>query len=583
MALNRNARYVSQSGNIIIELRCGSQTDSEFYYLPDDMFVGDLEISGSFDDDLPIGIPNAMTCKMKINTDSFTSEMAELGAWIRTNDTNMIPNVWIIYKNNVVDFIGVQEPSLGVKHSIKAKEFELNLTSIHKFAMEKISFSLDTPTNVSDTELDAVITDYVRNNGTWQGVSNYDITGWGRTKFVNFYPWIYDVWIKKISFVIDVLLRNAVGLEWIHNKELPTLYKPVLADNGEKPTEVLGLFEVKAIAEIWQSESETFNLSDLKGGLLQTYYQQFKTVWNFYKIFLRGNAKRCEIKHVGYIAINDASYKPSLGINLNEIFICNNSSSPIIIESDDIEATSKDDVINEPYNTYRSVTNRNMINRGTDVRQIEVITDGGSTAKNRYETFCCAGTQGNTVEFHYTSNPYGFAHYAYSAYKANMGTSVPCTQLLYNETINNDANVWGDKLKVADYAKIPCVYGTNEFIECSELSYNNTLFNIDGIENFNNAINQRQANGYAKLCADIINEVIAKRQTTVNITLDISKVSINDLGTEFTLNIADLYKTNYFYDNIEFGTKAILTNIKINYTKGTADCTFFIRSDIYAS
>ena len=73
MALNRNARYIMQSGNIIIELRCGTQVDSEFYFLPDDMIVGDLEISGSFDDDLPIGITNAMSCKLKINTEAFTS------------------------------------------------------------------------------------------------------------------------------------------------------------------------------------------------------------------------------------------------------------------------------------------------------------------------------------------------------------------------------------------------------------------------------------------------------------------------------------------------------------------------------
>lgn len=588
MALNRNARYIMQSGDIIIELRCGSSIDSEFYFLPEDMIVGDLEISGSFDDDLPIGISNALTCKIKINTESFTSEMAELGAWIRDNEAPIQrPNVWIVYKNNMVEYIGVQEPSLGVKHTIKAREFEINLTSIHKFALEKIQFQLDTPTNVSDTELDAMITDYIKVAGTdCKGLSYYRILGWGRTKFVTYYPWIYDIWLKKISYVIDYVLRNPTPLEFVINKQLPTFYKPVIADDGTKPNTEMAYSELKAIAEIWQSESETFDLSDLKGGLLQTYYQQFKTLWNFYKIFLRGQAKRCEIRHVGSISINDANFKPSIGIILNELYIVDNSFTPIVIESDDVEATSKDEVINEPYNTYRSVTNRNIVNRSADVRQVEVITSGGSTAKNRYETSCCIGNSGNTVERHYKSEvaALGFEHAGVTEYQASTGTSIPCTQLLtYKADGYNPNRYWGKWLKIADYCKIPCVYSGGEFIETGELSYNNTLINIDGLDNFNKAINQRQSNGYAKLCADIINEVIAKRQTTVNITLDISKVSVNDLGSEFTLNISDLYKTNYFYDNIEFGSKAILTNIKANYTKGIAECTFFIRSDIYAN
>lgn len=588
MALNRNARYIMRYKDIIIELRCGSQVDSEFYFLPDDMIVGDLEINGAFDDDLPIGISNALTCKIKINTESFTSEMAELGAWIRNNETApQIPNVWIVYKNNIVEYIGVQEPSIGVKHSIKAKEFELNLTSIHKYALEKIQFLLSTPTDVSDTELDAMITDYIKVIGTdCKGTSYYRILGWGRTKFVNYYPWIYDIWLKKIGIVIDVVLRNSTPLELVINKQLPTFYKPVLADDGTKPTAEATYFELKAIAEIWQSESEIFDLADLKGGLLQTYYQQFKTLWNFYKVFLRGQAKRCEISHVGSISINDATFKPSIGIILNELYIVDNAISPIVIDAENIEATSNDEVISEPYNTYRSVTNRNMVNRSTDVRQVEVLSSGGSTAKNRYETFCCIGNSGNTVELHYKDevSALGFEHAGVTEYQASAGTSIPCTQLLiHNIPAYNPSGYWGEWLKIADYCRIPCSYSGGEFIESDELSYNNTLMNIDGLDNFNKAINQRQSNGYAKLCADIINEVIAKRQTTVNITLSLDIVGINNLGMEFTLNIADVYKTNYFYDNIEFGTKAILTNIKANYSKGTADCIFFIRNDIYES
>ena len=68
MPLNKNARFILDNVNYTIELRCGSVVDGEFYFLPDDMIVGDIEVSGAFEDDLPIGIANALTCKIKINT-----------------------------------------------------------------------------------------------------------------------------------------------------------------------------------------------------------------------------------------------------------------------------------------------------------------------------------------------------------------------------------------------------------------------------------------------------------------------------------------------------------------------------------
>ena len=91
-----------------------------------------------------------------------------------------------------------------------------------------------------------------------------------------------------------------------------------------------------------------------------------------------------------------------------------------------------------------------------------------------------------------------------------------------------------------------------------------------------------QQSGLVRLCNDINAEVLCRKQIWIELTILNNKISANDLGKEYLFDFHKLFKLNYFYDEITFGTRGVLVSIETNYVTGESKCKFFIRSDKWA-
>lgn len=562
--INRNMIFTSNFNDVTIEILVGTDTTGGIYYLPDDMFTGELIIEGSYDDDLPIKLPLASSMKIKINTSSFTQDMSPLGRWIRDNDNGLdIPNIWIIRRNGNVDFVGVQQPAEKDTHKPTEKEYELTLVSVLKIAMELVYLELDTA-SLDGTTLDRQIFDYVKINSEKINALITNIYGWGRTKVENVLTFLSYL-MEKFNFAYKVLTRTTASTNTLSATDmLWTFYKQNrVFDNSDSPSEPINVFGMYLITEIWHSENGNVLLQDLKGGYRKLITDRYKNYWNFINAFLEGLAMKRII-----------TIKSNLDLQVYDRFI-NQKFSDITVNNEDLLGNANE--INESYKLYRISNNRNNTVFVNDKSASSLSLSGGSTAKPTFETTCLLNTIGNTVANHYHNeviniqgNGDVLAEYlGLNDLSVADNDLIQWNRLYYWDTILDTTQLH----KVADYCKIG---------DLASSGINGNVFANTNLSDFNNSINQLQTGGLSEIANIINTKVLCKRQLWLKCTLPLELANNSRLGYDYVLNLGDVFKPNFFYDDIEFGSHGVLVNIKENLSKNECECLFFIRSDEWA-
>lgn len=557
--ITKNMIFTANYGSYTIQLLCGNDKNGEIYYLPDDMFQGDIEIESQYEKNIPIGIPIADIVKLKIYTKSFTEELAPLGAWIRNNEstrgTATIPNVWIIRRGQEIEFIGVQQPSDKEKHG--EDTYELTASGIVKASLETVYLSLDYA-SIVNTILDFRYFDYYK-TGAITNASTNAIEGWGRTKIENVGIYLNNLWNKFLNVYKIFLRLDSLPSVGAVGNEYPTFYKQnTIFDDNQAPTETVFFDDLHIISEIWASESGNVGLNNFVGGFTKLIADKYKNLWNFYNAWFEGWGLR-----VRFIIGSDFS------IYLEHKFI-NTQQDMIILEDEDyIEELP---TLEESYNMYRVANCRNVAPKEKDNEIVSKIVSGGSTAKDTYESTCLFNNVGSTVDNHYhigntvslgTLGNYDIKYLGVNKYKANSSMpNIPCNKLLYK--------IDSKYYKISEYCKI-----NNE---ATSPIYN--IFAGQNKDDFNNNINSCQNAGLSKLTNDMISEVLCKHEINLKCFLPIEKANNRTLGREYFVEPNKIISdNNYFYDNIDFGNRAVLVNIKENLSKGFSECIFFIRSD----
>lgn len=557
----RNMIFTAKFRDITLEILVGADTTGGIYYLPDDMFVEDLIIEGGFKDELPIGMPIASSMKLKINTSSFTSEMSPLGRWIRDNDNGLgIPNIWIVRRAGNVEFIGVQTPANVEKHKPKENLYELTAVSIFKFAMEKIYLEPDTA-SLDGTTLDRQILDYVKIDGSnplQLSVTNIYGNGYTKTELMN--EFLANLF-KRFLDTYYILMRIEFTGGFVFQQLIPTLFKQNRVKNSNTtPSEILN--NAYLITEIWHSENGTADLTDLKGGYRKYIADRYKNYWNFMNALTLGLAQR--------FVLNITNSDLSLSIKTNYIHLPLNER--IVIENEDLLGNANE--ITDSYNDYRVSNNRHNSVYGTDIAMASINVSGGSTAKATFETSCLLNTIGNTVATHEHNVTFnlqgaggvGCEYLALNDQSIKDNEPIQATQLYYWDLVGGVNQLH----KVADYCEIGDIHSS---------ATDGNVFANTNLTDFNKAINSMQSGGLNEICNRINANVLCERELWLKCVLPLDKANNSLLGYDYQLNLTQVFKPNYFYEDIEFGTHGVLVKVKENLTKNECECTFFIRSD----
>jgi hypothetical protein len=515
----------------------------------------------------PVGVPEGAKLTINIDTSAFNPETALIGKWIRDNsNTYGIPNCWIFKRNGIIEFIGVQESSPKTKHKPRAGNYEIQVMALYKYAAEKTTFLYDTPP-IDEAYLDRKTFDYLDIQSSLQESSfSYNlIAGWGRTRAMNMPTYFRVNWWNKFDGIVKILTRSTENDVALHSELMPVFYKQKY---NIKPDTVVD--DLRVISEIYVSEDETISLNELQGGLTAFLYSRYKNLWNYLIAETEGHAKRLRFTYR-----ESGTSSGSYYIDRDIKFICyKDESIPTISLSDIIE--SKDgETIEEAENQFTESNNRNLLNRDKDVKKISLSVSSGSLAKSSFESTCVYGTAASTHAVFQRNQDNGKSIFTRIE---NNHLNVPCTQIYYYR----DFGLGNQLVKISDYCRI--YFNETEFIETDSTSYDTPFVGTTQLtlDVYNSNVNKLQSNGLAKLCNEINAEVLCKKQIWIEIVVMNNKISANDLGKEYRFDFHKLFKLNYFYDEITFGTRGVLVGIETNYVTGESKCKFFIRSDKWA-
>lgn len=591
MPINRNMQFVYNGGDFQITLLCGDTKDGGTYYLPDEMLVVDNEskIKGQYSDDLPIGMPEAFELKLKIDTASFTEETALLGKWIRDNEspTGGAPNVWIFSRtsggNTIIDFAGVQQSVTKETHSLQKQEYEINLYSAHKIAMENTGIA---PTAIegiygSGAVLDRDIAEYYVDRRTPDNAvfyQHYAVKGWGWTRSEP----LANVLLKLSNAVereMNKLFRDPDYSFYLHHEiasNFPTFYKRGLDEAGTfvpADNKIVAFSDIQVLSEIWRHTDHLSTPiafpSELKGGLLKRWSDKYSNVWNLWIAFLEGYALRGLVRYhatsCSIILYPIAKQLPTETINIADL-----------VEMADGES------LTEAKEMFTSVSVRNQHIGTGNVTVTPCTVISGSQTKKSYEAAQPAGIEPQAVSKASVRLDDYWHFESHTVYDAKEPTNIPDTELYYAPGGDLGADFL---IKLADYCRIPV--GANDYVGPDNEGYVPEYWSEQNVSGFstdyvNTRINALQRNSYAYVCSWLIARVVCRRPLWLEITLPMRKANLNTLGAEYTLNLDGLIKPNHFYDEIELGTRAVLVNVETDYKAKTSKCIFFIRTDQWA-
>ena len=585
MALNRNSEFVFKGKNHEIILLLGTENNGTRYYMPSDCLINkkDAEYKAQYSDYVPIGVPEAAKMTLTIDTSAFTQETSIVAKWIRENsnpriggeldnDDWTIPNCWIVKVDGNIEFIGVQESAPTTKHTPRQAKYEIQLLSLYKFAAEKTIFGSYTGVT-EDTFLDAKVYDYInkQNSLTDTSVSYNWITSWGRTRFMPLYNYFRAVWWRKFDKIVGEVTRSTENENATHNESYPVFYQQ---RNSSKPDTPIEFTDLKIISEIFVSENPDIAFSSLQGGFTKMLMDRYKNLWNYLIAETEGHAKRLRFSY------RTAGVGNSYYVDRNIDFIFKNQVDAETISLSEIIESTDGDTIEEAENSYIESNNRLILNRDKDVKKTTIKVSSGSFAKNSYESTCVYGNSTSVLTDFVRETP--ISKYTVWSRMDNGHANIPCTQFVHIRDLGSPYGT--EKIKVSDYCRI--YYSDTGYIETDENSYTSPFIPPGtehlNIDLYNQNVNQLQANGLVKLCNEINAEVICRKQMWLELTILNNTISTNDLGKEYVFDFHKLFKLNYFYEEITFGTRGVLVGIETNFVSGESKCKFFIRSDKWA-
>lgn len=590
-----------------LKLVCGAFTYSQGaeYELPKDAVISDIIVKKQFANNLPQGRQIADSLDFSIDANALRlSGHADVLAWIQnygrdnpihyngttdnefydlTTNAEYLPNLWILERNGIVEYIGTQiaNPTTKITFEEQIIKIEIKTTSVQKWLMEKIfaqfwnieffnkwdmgwsnffGFSNPIIFAFSGAQYRTLVNVYKNYNGKRRIIANQYHSGSDKPDWYHSAMYIIKLTdlLKLMSEIYRYLamqvLRMSLGgsLPIYNGFSLPN---PLLNYNyyeNPKNSHIQGdlLDYDDLLINIGYNPAE----AGQKTFPLDT---QFHNLWDFAEWFYSSNGMQLVFDYT------------NCGFKTRPI-TDNISSKEILIK--DLTAVSSIEDISDLY-TEVQVRTKNV---GTLDKSIFNNTIGFSDSGTKIATENIVNNNVNHCSIGQAFD--GNLKICYNRYDTKQLQNFPLYKIFYDS-----ADMLADSGGEFRFLKVSDLQGyiTNG-AEIVPSSYNVNYIDWNTLDEANAVVSVTELNSNAQNIADIMKKYyMNKNLFLLECELDISLIDSSDLGKNFTLEFNNIFssKTGLTANS----NKAVLINVDLDYSNNNAKCIFLIRSDIYAN
>lgn len=603
MSYNRYSKFTMTNidNNYKIMLLCGDYNDilnagATEYELPNNIIIGDVVVKREWDKNVPFGSQIADEMNLKIDYNSLSSNgMDDLRGWINKNGTdntsiyngttdeldckrifelNYIPNIWILLRNDVVDYIGVQiaNPSNEITINNETCEREIKTISIHKFTMEKtfcqfwnedyvsnkphwLPVLFNSLSNLGSDWFMKIIEMYKNFNGIDRHSYNYCRDG----RYGHVFGKIQDMnTVMQYGYkrIIMALVRSFKNTSFIDTIVLPNplmqfqYYKNPNDSNSNQglPIDIENVMINIGYTKVNQL-SEQYNIP-LKN--------QYSNLWNFAPNYYGAFAQRLVFDY------SNCGFK---------MYPITENLTPIEILDTDFEPSNiKISILNDAYNSIQIKTPTALSSDINNFQHNIEFSDAGAKIIGTAFT----NNQQNTINILDTA-PEGNIKKFWNLYGDISVSEFPIYKLFYyDSSLNSVSYLKPGHIKVSNMIG----YITNG-TEITGTDIATDWQNINDLDSFNTAVLKLQSTSIANIVSNIYKDYFYNQNLyTIELTLSLDKFNSTMFGMQFDCNFQTIFGA---ITGLPAGNNWILSNIETNYTNNECKCVFFIRGDKYAN